>query len=390
MRAIRLSSTVTVISIATLAACADGGVSDPLAPQASDPAFSMHTPVVETCATIDFNGFAHGGSITQVSVLGFTLSVTVAPFATSTGAANPHTTARAFDTNQDPRVWEDGDLLWDPYGSVPSLARCPGCSGLDRILVIEDDRGWEFLDANGRRVGDSRWGGDITLSGFAGHGDLYIKRWTAIDNDASERPFQLWVGASVVGESSSLGDGSVQVVTNAPHTLGNSATFRLGRPFADRNTQYGAEETGSGGIDNIEVCRRQLLGDEGCTPGYWRNHTGLGPGRQANAWAPTGYSPGQLVTSVFGSAAPYVGAGDTLLDALQYGGGAGTAGGARILLRAAVAALLNAAHPAVDYPRSAASVISDVNAALASNNRNTMLTLAEALDADNNRGCPLS
>ena len=65
-------------------------------------------------------------------------------------------------------------------------------------------------------------------------------------------------------------------------------------------------------------------------------------------------------------------------------------GGAEILLRAAVAALLNASHPGVDYPRSTASVISDVNTALASGNRDTMLTLANSLDADNNQGCPLN
>ena len=65
-------------------------------------------------------------------------------------------------------------------------------------------------------------------------------------------------------------------------------------------------------------------------------------------------------------------------------------GAARILLRAAVAALLNAAHPHLDYPRTAAEVISAVNAALASNNRSTMLTLATALDNDNQLGCNLN
>jgi hypothetical protein len=55
-----------------------------------------------------------------------------------------------------------------------------------------------------------------------------------------------------------------------------------------------------------------------------------------------------------------------------------------------VAALLNSAHPDVDYPRTTSSVIADVNAALASNNRTTMLNLASALDRDNNLGCPLN
>jgi hypothetical protein len=80
----------------------------------------------------------------------------------------------------------------------------------------------------------------------------------------------------------------------------------------------------------------------------------------------------------------------TLRQALSFKGGFGTLGAARILLRAAVAALLNSAHPDVDYPRTPADVIAAVNAALASKNRSTMLSLATELDADNNLGCPLN
>lgn len=124
-------------------------------------------------------------------------------------------------------------------------------------------------------------------------------------------------------------------------------------------------------------------GEDGCTPGYWKNHT--------DSWAAAGYSPDQLTGSVFaGSAAFPTLASKTLLQSLQGGGGPGTLGGATVLLRAAVAALLNAGHPDVDYPRTTAEIINDVNAALASNNRNTMLTLATALDSDNNLGCPLN
>lgn len=124
-------------------------------------------------------------------------------------------------------------------------------------------------------------------------------------------------------------------------------------------------------------------GDEGCTPGYWKNHT--------DSWAAAGLSPGQTTSSVFSGANGFPSLGSqTLLQSLQGGGGSGSLGGARILLRAAVAALLNAAHPDVDYTRSASSIVSDVNAALTSNNRNTMLALATALDNDNNGGCPLN
>jgi len=64
----------------------------------------------------------------------------------------------------------------------------------------------------------------------------------------------------------------------------------------------------------------------------------------------------------------------TLLQALNFKGGSGTKGAAQNLLRAAVAALLNSAHPGVDYPRTTGEVIAAVNAALASNDRSVMLT----------------
>jgi hypothetical protein len=125
------------------------------------------------------------------------------------------------------------------------------------------------------------------------------------------------------------------------------------------------------------------VGTEGCTPGYWKNHT--------DSWAGTGYTPGQTVGSVFSGASAFPSlASQTLLQALQGGGGPGTLGAARILLRAATAALLNAAHSGVDYPRTTAEILADVSSALTSNSRDGMLTLASELDGDNNLGCPLN
>jgi hypothetical protein len=125
------------------------------------------------------------------------------------------------------------------------------------------------------------------------------------------------------------------------------------------------------------------FGTQGCTPGYWKNHT--------DSWPATGYQPGQTVKSVFSQASAYSSLGSSsLLGALSFQGGSTLEGAAGNLLRAAVAALLDASHSGVDYPRTPASVISDANAALASANRDTMLSLASRLDADNNLGCPLN
>jgi hypothetical protein len=126
-----------------------------------------------------------------------------------------------------------------------------------------------------------------------------------------------------------------------------------------------------------------FAGYQGCTPGYWKNHTA--------SWPPTGYTTGQDIDTVFASVNTYYSdlGNAGLREALSFTGGSGNHGAAEILLRAAVAALLNAAHPNVAYPRTAASVIADVNTALL-DDRDTMLALAALLDADNNRGCPLN
>ncbi|MGH2372706.1 MAG: hypothetical protein ACRDIC_04410 [bacterium] len=92
------------------------------------------------------------------------------------------------------------------------------------------------------------------------------------------------------------------------------------------------------------------------------------------------------MTSVFSGP----GLSGTLLDALQGGGGPGIAGATRILLRAAVAAFLNAVHPDVDYPLLSSEIVTAVNSALASQSRTTMLNLAARLDLLNNLGCTLN
>lgn len=84
---------------------------------------------------------------------------------------------------------------------------------------------------------------------------------------------------------------------------------------------------------------------------------------------------------------------DTLLDALSYGGGKGDAGGARILLRAGVAALLNEASlyrgpgdNQLPSPWLPDGVIGLVNTALALD-RDTMIETARVLDDWKNERC---
>jgi len=118
-------------------------------------------------------------------------------------------------------------------------------------------------------------------------------------------------------------------------------------------------------------------GDQGCTPGFWKNHL--------TAWVPTGYLPDQALSTVFDFGGNFSGlADDSMLDALNYQGGNGKLGAARILLRAAVAAVLNAAHPDVQYSLTLGDVIADVSAQLQTGTRDSMLVLATELDNANN------
>lgn len=132
-----------------------------------------------------------------------------------------------------------------------------------------------------------------------------------------------------------------------------------------------------------DVYCKMPTGNEGCTPGYWKNHL--------DSWVVTGYNPDQAISTVFVKATLYPSLSiKTMRQSLQGGGGPGVEGGAKILLRAATAAVLDANHTGVDYPKIAAHVINPVNNALASQNRATMLDMAEKLDKWNNGGCPLN
>jgi len=121
---------------------------------------------------------------------------------------------------------------------------------------------------------------------------------------------------------------------------------------------------------------------EGCTPGYWKQP------QHFDSWE--GFATDETLEAVFNVPNAFGLDEKTLLEALSFKGGSEPAGAAQILLRAAVAALLNAASPDVNYPLSIGDVISQVNAALASNSRSTMLALASVLNANNNLGCPLN
>jgi len=129
------------------------------------------------------------------------------------------------------------------------------------------------------------------------------------------------------------------------------------------------------------TCPVEILDVNGCTPGFWKNHT--------DCW--DCYSPTTLVGDVFdipGSLSAL--ADDTLLQALRYKGGKTLRAKTRIMLRQAVAALLNACDPNFDYPLTVAGVIEDVNEALATLNKREILSTKRELAGYNQIGCGIN
>ncbi len=139
------------------------------------------------------------------------------------------------------------------------------------------------------------------------------------------------------------------------------------------------------------------LGDQGCTPGYWKNHT--------SAW-PGGWTPDTALQTPFWFLNPneptlqnqtwddnyHSFASSSMHDALQGGGGSGLEGAATILLRAGTAALLNTASTDVSYfTVNQPQIVRMVRDALKTQDRDAIIAAAERLDAANNGrdGCPL-
>ncbi len=133
--------------------------------------------------------------------------------------------------------------------------------------------------------------------------------------------------------------------------------------------------------------------DQGCTPGYWKNHT--------ESWM--SFETDEHLGDVFDIPVALASFEEvTLLQALQGGGGRGLDGAARILFRAAVASLLNAAALGgppdyhfwtVDEILNGQGVrFTGVNEILAMSplDRQVMLDYAAELDYINNLGCPLN
>ena len=157
-----------------------------------------------------------------------------------------------------------------------------------------------------------------------------------------------------------------------------------GTTFTNTVTAYGEDNDGNQTSSSGSAILKSFW--YGRTPGFWKNHPA--------SW-PSPYLPTTLVSSVFSGVSVLNGTtldlngdkqADTLMSALAYKGGSTLQGGAQILLRAAVAALLNEDYYGVDYPAesSTSALILHVNTILLTKDRAQYIALASYYDYWNN------
>lgn len=214
---------------------------------------------------------------------------------------------------------------------------------------------------NGRSYGE-RWANDSFTVSVKNHGD-------------PDSAYQQVYVYTAIGRATSTSQWLVHEI-NLPSTLNLDRFIDVKFYATGAKWEYFGSDLGQVAFDWIELwgdVPEEEGGNEGFTPGYWKNHT--------SNW-PSPYTTGTKFNTVFGvanSVSPDL----TLLQALKTGGGKEKA-----LLRHATAALLNAAHPGVDYPlASVSSVVAFVQAAYASGDFNGA---ADTLDGYNNLGGSIS
>jgi uncharacterized repeat protein (TIGR01451 family) len=303
-------------------------------------------------------------------------------------------TREADDPGNDDDVLDSGET-WvfsgsyevdvDDCGKLPNIVTANGNTQLGELAEISDNETvdvlcpeWEITkvaDAESVDAGDTiNYTIELTNTGSVDITDVTVLDSLITltreaddpgnDDDVLE-PGETWVFS-----------GSYITTTEDCDEVVNTVT-------ANGNFQLGVLDE----ISDNETVEVVCEGNEGCTPGFWKANAERW---NAVAW-PDGVEPSHLISTVFSAtddATAYDGHGsDTLLEGLKLKGGPGTEGAAQILLRAGVAAYLNAVDDEVNYGFTAAEVQTMVNDALNSNNRGTMLSVAATLDEANNAGC---
>lgn len=157
--------------------------------------------------------------------------------------------------------------------------------------------------------------------------------------------------------------------------LGVSAVFTLAsRPVWASQCSISGMASGNLSAPSVVACT-------GCSPGYWKQKQHL------DSWGATSFQPTDEFNRVFGvtqyvkrNGTPY-----TLLEVVQTLNGNGDPISTNLGFHA-VAALLNSAHPAVNFGYTSGELIT----LFQSNYLTNPEKLKNSLDMLNNRGCPLN
>ncbi|HEX9944584.1 MAG TPA: hypothetical protein VGG03_21445 [Thermoanaerobaculia bacterium] len=121
----------------------------------------------------------------------------------------------------------------------------------------------------------------------------------------------------------------------------------------------------------------------GCSADFWSS-------QGSKPWFAAGLRPEQRVQDVFRESAPYGSVAVAMLrTALRFQGGPGLPGLVQDLVRAGVAALLNAGHPKLEYPLTQTQVLTKVDSALRSADAAAILAATHELERANDAACPL-
>jgi hypothetical protein len=333
----RLASLAALTAVVTLSAC--DSTSTPTEPLGVQP-FNAQIQVQDlVCDTITFDdqdpALGHGSlPITQVTSDFGDVNISVVP---NTGT-RPVAAIYSGLNDDGP----DFDLEGVGAGML-----CPDCAAQKNMLVMLQNYVSQpgLTDAHMFDVeGDSENGGTIVMTMADGTGMYFYEGSALVDDDHPEPSFEVLVDDALVHAATPLGNGTVEHVGDGtPYEITTSLKFVL---------------SGSGAVDDIAICKEPDTppGDEGCTPGYWKQEHHFGN------WPETTDPYTTTFGGVFGCSdvqAQKPESGDicamTLLTVLELKGGGNNA-----LARHAAAAYLNAAS-SVMYPYDVAGVIKLLN-----------------------------
>lgn len=148
-------------------------------------------------------------------------------------------------------------------------------------------------------------------------------------------------------------------------------------------------------IGLVAIPSASAHGDQGCTPGFWKNNATK---KGADQWPNSNLGKIEPTTKLVDFGVVNDDGLDisnmTFLDALQLKGGPTLDDKEAIFLRAAAAAILNAYYPdpQLAYPILSTDILDIVNEVLATDDPATVIAAAGVLDDYNNGpgGCPLN